>query len=52
VKKEDGVSNIKEVKIQMDGHIKDEDWPKDFFEDSLRESLGLATEQYKSNKPK
>jgi predicted ATPase len=52
VKKEDGISNIKEVKIQKDGHINNEDWPNDFFEESLKESLGLATEQYKSNNPK
>jgi predicted ATPase len=50
ISKEKGYSNIKEIPIQKDGHIKTEDWPKDFFEDSLRESLALANEQYKSNK--
>ena len=51
IEKESGVSTIKEIKIETDGHINPVEWPKGFFEDTLRESLALATEQIK-NRPK
>ena len=50
VEKNEGVSTIKEVKVEEDGHINPVEWPKDFFEDSLRESFALATEQIKQKK--
>lgn len=50
VEKIDGSSNIREIKMQEDGHIKPEEWPSDFFVDSLRESLLLATQQLKNKK--
>lgn len=51
IEKDNGVSTIKEIKIETDGHINPVEWPKGFFEDTLRESLALATEQIK-NRPK
>ena len=38
VEKENGVSNIREIKLETDGHINPVEWPKGFFEDTLRES--------------
>ena len=38
-------SKIREIPIEKNGHIKLEDWPKGFFQESLRESLGLAEAQ-------
>lgn len=45
-------SKIKEIPIQSNGHIKDEDWPSDFFEDSLKESMALAAQQFNKAKQK
>jgi predicted ATPase len=50
IDKKNGKSNINEIKIQEDGHINSEEWPSEFFEDSLRESLALATLQLKNKK--
>ena len=50
VKKENGQSVIKEIPIEVDGHINSKDWPADFFEDTLRESISLATQQAKIKK--
>lgn len=50
IEKSDGVSTIKEIKVEEDGHINPIEWPKGFFEDSLRESLALASEQIKQRK--
>ncbi|MBL7841888.1 MAG: DUF3696 domain-containing protein [Cyclobacteriaceae bacterium] len=47
IEKEKGNSVIKRLNIEEDGHISNNEWPKDFFEDSLRESLALATAQIK-----
>jgi len=41
----DGVSKIREVPVQANGHVSASDWPKGFFEDSLRESFALANAQ-------
>lgn len=38
-------SKIREIPVEQNGHIKLEDWPKGFFQESLRESLGLAATQ-------
>lgn len=47
----DGInSNIKEIYLQDNGHIKPIDWPKDFFAESLKESIAIATEQAKRRK--
>jgi predicted ATPase len=40
-------SKIREIPVEQNGHIKLEDWPKGFFQESLRESLGLAAAQRK-----
>jgi AAA ATPase domain/Protein of unknown function (DUF3696) len=45
VENNDGISRVREVAILPNGHIGIEDWPKGFFEDSLRESFALATAQ-------
>jgi predicted ATPase len=46
--KDDGKTAIREIQIEENGHIKTEDWPKRFFGESLKESLGLATAQRQS----
>jgi predicted ATPase len=45
VEKRNGVSRIRHVPIQQNGHISSEVWPEGFFEESLRESLALAAAQ-------
>jgi predicted ATPase len=49
VEKTDGVSSIKHVALEGNGHIPSNAWPKGFFEDSLKESFALAAAQ--SRKP-
>lgn len=43
--KDGGETKIREIQIEKNGHIKIEDWPKGFFSESLKESLGLAAAQ-------
>jgi predicted ATPase len=43
VEKQDGVSHVKCIPVKQNGHI--DQWPRGFFEDSLRESLALASAQ-------
>ena len=43
--RKDGQSYIREISMEEDGHIQPESWPKGFFEDSLEQSLNLATYQ-------
>lgn len=38
-------TKIREIQVEQNGHIKLEDWPRGFFEDSLKEALGLAAAQ-------
>jgi predicted ATPase len=45
VEMSNGVSTVRNISIQRNGHIPNESWPKGFFEDSLRESISLATVQ-------
>ena len=45
VEKRDGRSQIRLVSINADGNIPSDEWPKGFFEDSLRESFALAKAQ-------
>jgi hypothetical protein len=47
VEMNNGVSTVKNISMQRNGHISNESWPKGFFEDSLRESISLATAQSK-----
>jgi predicted ATPase len=47
VEKDDGLSRITPIPLELNGHI--EQWPRGFFEESLRESLALASAQ--SRKP-
>ncbi len=49
VEKHDSESSIREVPISANGHIPNEDWPAGFFEDTLRESLALASAQSGKN---
>ena len=42
-----GTSVIRSIPINNGGFIKHSDWPRGFFQDSVRESLALATEQNK-----
>ena len=46
IDKENGSSTIREINIENDGHIKTNEWPKGFFEDSMYESMALATKQF------
>jgi predicted ATPase len=46
VEKKDGISSIRHIPLEKNGHIEAEIWPKGFFEDSLRESLALAAAQW------
>lgn len=45
VERQNGRSTIREVPIEPDGHIPQQEWPRAFFQDALRESLALATTQ-------
>lgn len=47
VEKEGHDSRIKEISLQKNGHINPIDWPKDFFAETLKESMALASEQTK-----
>jgi predicted ATPase len=38
-------STVRRVDIQPNGHIELDDWPKGFFEDSLREAFAIAAAQ-------
>ena len=48
IEKENGESSIREIPIEENGHIQPAEWPKGFFEDSLKEAFALATEQSKN----
>lgn len=50
IDKKDGISNIKEINLQDNGHIKPIDWPDGFFGETLKTSFALASEQSKSKK--
>jgi predicted ATPase len=53
VETEGGQSSVREVPIQPNGHIERQDWPRGFFDETLRDSMGLATAQVtKSTTPK
>lgn len=43
-------SKITPISLQENGHIKSIDWPKDFFGESLKEALAMASEQAKRKK--
>lgn len=43
-------SSIKPINLQENGQIKSIDWPKDFFAESLKEALAMASEQAKRKK--
>ncbi|MGA9875166.1 MAG: AAA family ATPase [Solirubrobacteraceae bacterium] len=45
-----GISHVREVPLEGDGRIDPEAWPREFFEDSLRESMRLAQAQAKNRK--
>jgi predicted ATPase len=40
-------STIRPISVERNGHIDSEEWPENFFEGSLRDSLLLAREQSK-----
>ncbi|RAJ92245.1 putative ATPase [Larkinella arboricola] len=50
VEREGSDSIIKEIKLQENGSINPIDWPKDFFGESLKEALAMASEQSKRRK--
>tara|TARA_R110002072_G_scaffold75624_1_gene177859 strand:+ start:578 stop:1951 length:1374 start_codon:yes stop_codon:yes gene_type:complete len=50
VQSKDRQSSIQEIKLQSDGHINQIDWPKDFFAETLKESMTMASEQAKRKK--
>jgi predicted ATPase len=43
-------STIREIKVETDGHISDEEWPNGFFEDSLNQSIDLINQQFSNFK--
>lgn len=45
VEKAGNQSSVRTVPIQKNGHIDPKEWPKGFFDESLREALGLASSQ-------
>jgi hypothetical protein len=45
VEREGEVSSVRPIDLTPNGHIAPKDWPKGFFDDALRESLGLASAQ-------
>lgn len=47
VESESGKTVIRHIPVESNGHIEPMNWPKDFFEDALRESIGLASAQLK-----
>jgi predicted ATPase len=47
VENDRGNSQIKSIALQENGNIKPIDWPKDFFAESLKEALAMASEQAK-----
>lgn len=50
IEKNKGESTIKEISIDNDGSINPDQWPDDFFDDTLRESLALAAQQAQNRK--
>ena len=50
VSKTDNDSQIREIKLQENGAINPISWPKDFFGESLKEALTMASEQAKRKK--
>jgi len=48
VDKVNNESKVREIEIEADGHVNPSEWPSGFFEESLRDSLALATEQLKN----
>ena len=44
------ITSAKNIPISDDGHINGNEWPKDFFGESLKESMNLADEQFKRKK--
>ncbi|WP_156957946.1 DUF3696 domain-containing protein [Paracidovorax oryzae] len=51
VEKKQGISEIRKIPIQENGAIDREEWPHGFFDDGLREALGLATAQAQALTP-
>jgi len=51
VEKINGVSSIRLVSLEGNGHIKSNVWPKGFFEDTLKESFALAAAQSRRSEP-
>lgn len=52
VERNQGVSSIKVIPLEEDGHIESNNWPKGFFEDSLTESINLVRNQINNKKNK
>ena len=44
-------SLVREVPLDQSGYVEPKDWPQGFFDDSLRESLGLAQAQASRPRP-
>ncbi|MBS1528880.1 MAG: DUF3696 domain-containing protein [Bacteroidetes bacterium] len=50
VEKDDKDSKIREIKLQENGHINPIDWPKNFLDETLKESIALASIQARRGK--
>jgi hypothetical protein len=50
VEQMDGQSKIREIGIDQAGYIDPKVWPREFFADSLRESMALAQEQSRARR--
>jgi hypothetical protein len=48
VDREKGRSRVRPIPVRANGYIAPSDWPRGFFQDSVREALALATEQERS----
>jgi len=43
-------SKIREIRLEGNGSVRANDWPAGFFDDSLKESLSLAQDQYSATR--
>lgn len=50
VESSEGKSSVRPIALKSNGHIDNDEWPRGFFEDSLRESLELVAAQSRRSK--
>jgi predicted ATPase len=52
VEKDKTTSVIREIPIEVDGHIDNSSWPSGFFEESLKDAFALSSAQIQRSKQK